>query len=99
MGVLFAVSGGSPPPRRLTATVGPGARISLSPRSVRAGTYCLTVRDRSARDNFHLTGPGVNTKTGVAFRGTVTVTVRLRRGSYVYRSNATPRLRGRLRVT
>jgi hypothetical protein len=41
----------------------------------------------------------VNTKTGVAFRGTVTRTLRLRRGSYVYRSDATPRLRGRLRVT
>jgi len=90
----------SPPPalRRLTATVGPGRSIRVSARSVRAGRYRITVNDRSARDNFHLTGPGLNRKTGVAFRGTARWTVTLRRGTYRFRSDATAGLRGTLRV-
>jgi plastocyanin len=74
-----------PPPssRPLVATVGPGAAIGVrTPAGARvaataAGLYRITVRDRSASDNFHLIGPGVNRKTGVAFRGTVTWNVRL----------------------
>jgi hypothetical protein len=90
-----------PPPalRRLSATVGPGRTIRVSARSVRAGRYRITVNDRSARDNFHLTGPGLNRRTGVAFRGTATWTVTLRRGTYRFRSDSTARLRGTLRVT
>ena len=90
-----------PPPtvRALTASVGPGLVIRVSARSVRAGRYRITVNDRSARDNFHLTGPGLNRRTGIAFRGRATWTVTLRRGTYRFRSDATARLRGTLRVT
>jgi hypothetical protein len=88
-----------PPIRRLTATVGPGARIAVSARAVRAGRYLVTVRDRSAADNFHLTGPGVNRRTGIAFRGQSRWTLTLRRGTYRFRSDANAKLRGTLRVT
>jgi plastocyanin len=80
--------GGTPAPRRLAAAVGPGFTISTRTaagtvaRLVGRGTYRITVRDRSAIHNYHLIGPGVNRKTGVAFRGTVTWTLRLRAGTY-----------------
>jgi plastocyanin len=86
------------PPRRLVATVGPAATISVANaagtrvRTVAAGTYRVTVRDRSARHNFHLIGPGVNRRTGVAFRGTVTWTVRVRAGA-TYRFVCDPHAR------
>ena len=57
------------------------------------------VRDLTKKDNFHLTGPGVNKKTGVAFMGTVTWTLTLKDGTYSYRSDAHPALRGSLRVS
>jgi hypothetical protein len=87
-----------PPLGRLTATVGPGLRIVVSARSVRSGRYAITVRDRSATENFHLTGPGLNRRTGVAFRGQARWTVTLRKGTYRFRSDRTVRLRGTLRV-
>jgi hypothetical protein len=90
-----------PPPavRRLTASVGPGRTIRVSARATRAGRYVITVNDRTARDNFHLTGPGVNRRTGVAFRGRASWRLTLRRGTYRFRSDATAALRGALRVT
>ncbi len=86
-----------PPPRprhnhttaakRLVATVGSGFTISLTSggrkaTSLKAGTYLVTVRDRSAMHNFHLSGPGVNKKTSLGFRGTVTWRLKLRKGTY-----------------
>lgn len=92
-----------PPPRagkpvRLSGTVGPGAKIDLSRAAKRvvslaAGSYLFVVSDRSALDNFHLTGPGVNRKTGVAAKGTVRWTLRLKKGAHVYRSDAHKKLR------
>jgi plastocyanin len=80
----------APPPRvrRLQALVGPGYAISTRTMAgVRVRTYTggrvdLIVRDRSRAHNFHLIGPGVNRKTTVAFRGTVTWKLTLRRGTY-----------------
>ncbi len=69
--------------KTLTATVGPGSNISITPKvGLRAGLYKIVIRDRSDEHNFHLTGPGVNKLTGVEFAGTKTFTVRLRRGTY-----------------
>lgn len=87
--------------RKLGASVGPKSRISLgSSKILAAGTYLLTVRDRSKTDNFHLTGPGVNRKTGVAFRGRVTWKVVFAAGKvYRYRSDAHRRLGGGVRIT
>ena len=66
--------------------------------TLRAGRYAVAVRDASKRDNFHLVGKGVNVKTGVAFTGKKTWTVRLAKGKYTYRSDATPRLKGSFAV-
>ena len=98
-----------PPPRiqTLTASVGPGATISLrTSRGARvsrlkAGRYRIVVRDRSSMHNFHLLGLGVNKKTTVGFRGTVTWTVSFRKGR-IYRFRCDPhaaRMRGSFRAT
>src|SRR5439155_12672614 len=67
--------------------------------TVKAGTYRLVVRDMTSRDNFHLLGPGVNRKTGVAAKTTVTWMVRFAEGKiYRFRSDAHPSLKGSVRV-
>jgi plastocyanin len=101
-----------PPPapapgvKKLTATVGPGFSISLTSGGkkvtrLKAGRYRITVRDRSHMHNFHLIGPGLNKKTAVAFHGTVTWTVALKKGK-TYRYVCDPhkaRMKGSFRVT
>jgi hypothetical protein len=87
-----------PPPVRLNGSVGPGPKIDLRRggkrvTSLAGGLYLFVVADRSATDNFHLTGPGVNRKTRVAAKGTVRWTVRLKKGRHVYRSDAHTKLR------
>lgn len=98
-----------PPPSGTTtlfATVGPGPTISLRTRSgrrvsrVRRGRYRIVVRDRSAMHNFHLRGPGVNKRTTVAFRGTRTWTLTLRRGLHRFVCDPhAAQMRGSFRVT
>ncbi len=75
----------------LKGTVGPSATISLKTAAgkrvtvVRAGRYRIRVTDRARDHNFRLRGRGVNREiTGVAFRGTRTVTLRLKRGRYTF---------------
>jgi hypothetical protein len=95
----------APPPTRLSGRVGPGRAITLTNASgkrvtrVKAGRFRITVRDVSRTENFHLTGPGVNRRTGVAFRGTSTWAVSLKAGRYTYRSDESARVRGTLVVT
>ena len=97
----------SPPPAtQLNGNVGPGRKISLryadgSKLTILAGsnTVAITVNDRTRSDNFHLTGPGVNKKTGVAFRGRKTWKLTLQGGRYVYRSDAHKRVRGAFSVS
>jgi plastocyanin len=109
-------TGGGPPtpppppttrPPTLTATVGPGATISLRTRRgarvtrLKAGRYRIVVRDRSTMHNFHLSGRGVNKRTTVRFRGTVTWTVTFRKGR-TYRFVCDPhsrRMKGSFRAT
>ena len=67
--------------QKLAGKVGPGARITLT-RSAKAGKTTVAVSDLSAKDNFHLMGPGVNKKTGVAFMGKVSWSLSLKKGSY-----------------
>jgi plastocyanin len=81
-------------PIAFTGSVGPKKSISLRPKSALPGPAIVTVNDRSKTDNFHLTGPGVNKKTGVKTRGKVTWTVTLQPGVYSYRSDKTKKLRG-----
>jgi hypothetical protein len=97
-----------PPPappsaKRLAASVGPGKTISVKRlgvkvASVKRGPAVLTVSDRSAADNFHLTGPGVNRQTTKAGKGTFIWRLVLRPGLYRYRSDAAASLKGSFRV-
>ena len=92
---------------RLAGVTGPGFTITLKKgtarvRSLRAGSYTITVRDKSSAHNFRLKGPGLNRQiTGLAFRGTKTVTVRLRRGTYTYQCDPhiAQGMKGTFRVT
>jgi len=86
-------------PTTITAAVGPKRSISLKPKTAVVGPATITVSDRSRSDNFHLTGPGVNRKTGVAFRGRASWSVTLLPGVYTYRSDKHKTLRGPLVVT
>jgi len=94
-----------PPPVRLVGQVGPRKTISLKRASgVRVvvlsstPTYRIDVRDRTKTENFHLIGPGVNRKTRVATKGSLTWTLRFAPGRYTYRSDKTRRLRGSFSV-
>jgi hypothetical protein len=84
---------GTVPPTSLAGSVGPRKSISLKPKSALPGPATIVVNDRSAKDNFHLSGPGVNRKTGVRMRGRVTWNVTLVPGLYTYRSDKTKKLR------
>jgi plastocyanin len=66
----------------LTGTVGPGFTITMNKTTVKAGTYTITIHDRSNIHDFHLTGPGVDKKTGVAAVSTTNWTVKLKKGTY-----------------
>jgi plastocyanin len=73
----------------LNAVDGPGFTITLKKgktkvTSLKAGKYKIVVKDLSNIHNFHLTGPGVNKKTGVGPKGTFTWTVTLKKGTYKY---------------
>ncbi|MDX6590835.1 MAG: hypothetical protein QOJ13_31 [Gaiellales bacterium] len=66
----------------LTATVGPGFTITMNKKTVKAGTYVITIHDLASIHDFHLTGPGVDKKTSVAGTGTTKWTVKLKKGTY-----------------
>ena len=57
-------------------------------RSAKSGKTTITVSDLSTKDDFHLTGPGVNRKTGIAFKGVAKWTVNLQKATYAFRSDA-----------
>ena len=74
---------------KLAGLVGPGFNISLKQAGktvakLKAGTYTITVSDKSNIHNFHLTGPGVNKKTSVGGQGTTTWKLTLKKGTYKY---------------
>ena len=87
-----------PAPVKLTGKVGPRKTISLKKgasavKSLIAGRYKIAVSDATKADNFHLSGPGVNKKTGIKFKGTTSWTLRLKPGKYTFRSDATKKLK------
>jgi hypothetical protein len=89
---------------KLLGTVGPGAKIDLTTaagkhvRSLAAGLYTFVVSDRAAAENFHLSGPGVNRRSGVAGKRTSRWTVRLKPGVYRYRSDEHAKVSGTFTV-
>jgi plastocyanin len=94
----FHVGALPPPPTKLSGKVGPKKTISLKKgssavKALVAGRYKVVVSDLTKKDNFHLSGPGVNKKTGVKFKGVASWTVTLKPGKYAVRSDATKKLR------
>ena len=81
--------------RTISLKTAAGVRV----RSLRQGSYRIAVSDTSKAQNFHLIGPGVNRKTGVAARANATWTVTLTPGTYVYRSDKSKKLHGTFTVT
>ncbi|HKP18675.1 MAG TPA: ABC transporter substrate-binding protein [Gaiellaceae bacterium] len=80
-----------------------GKAISLkldgkSFKTLREGSYTFVVGDRSATQNFHLQGPGVNRKSGTKQVGRLSFTVKLAKGTYTFSSDARPSLKGSFRV-
>jgi hypothetical protein len=97
--VLPVTASGSPIVPQLTANVtaksislvrSDGSRV----RALQPNMYRFMVRDRTTAQNFHLVGPTVNVRTKVPAKTTVTWRVYLEPGSYTYRSDKNPRLRG-----
>jgi hypothetical protein len=95
-----------PPTETLLGRVGPGRTISVrrqdgSKAAIlnRITSVRLIVSDRSRTDNFHLTGRGVNRRTGVRFRGRVTWNLKVSPGVYRFRSDRHKSLRGSFSVT
>jgi plastocyanin len=88
----------APAPKPLTLRVGPGRTLS-APARLAGRRYAITVRDASAADNLHLKGPGVDRKTGVAFKGQVHWTVTLKSGTYRVFSDAHRTLTRTIRVS
>ena len=85
LAVPFALAG----PPTLVGTDGPGFTITLKKgktkvASLKAGKVKFVIKDLSNIHNFHLTGPGVNKKTGVGAKGTFTWTVTLKKGTYKF---------------
>lgn len=90
----------TPPPAavpRLVAAIGPGTAISLRTaagalvKTLRAGTYSISVRDRSRLHNFHLVGKGVNRRTALAGTGTTTWKLKLAAGPLRFFSDRSPK--------
>ena len=81
--------------KAITLKTSSGSRV----RSVVEKAYRLTVTDSSNKQNFHLTGPGVNRKTAIRAKARATWTLRLRPGKYTYRSDGNRRLKRTFTVT
>ena len=82
--------------RPFQGAVGPGATISLKRANGSAlkhaspGARKFVISDQSSGHNFHLLGPGVGKKTGIAFVGSRTWKVTLSVGTYKFRCDAHP---------
>ena len=93
----FTVGNAPPPVTKLSGKVA-GKSITLKKgsgvvKSLKAGKYSIAVNDASAKDNFHLKGPGVSKKTSVPKRGKATWKLTLRAGKYTYFSDAHRKLK------
>jgi plastocyanin len=90
----------------LKGEVGPGFSIDVEKgskdlKTIRAGTYKIKVEDKSSIHNFHLSGPGLNKKTSVSFKGETTWKIKLKPGRYTYQCDphAASGMKGSFRVT
>jgi plastocyanin len=91
----------------LAGTVGPGFTIKLAKggtavKTLKHGTYKITVADKSSVHNFDFFGPGVKKViTTVPFMGTKSVTVTLKKGTYTFQCDphASSGMKGTFKVT
>ena len=106
--VAFAGSASGMSANRLVGSTGPDSAMNITLKKgttkvtkLKHGAYTIVVKDIAATHNFHLTGPGVNKKTGVASKGTVTWTVTLKKGTYKYQCDvhASLGMKGSFKVT
>jgi plastocyanin len=86
--VVVSASASTP---KLAGTVGPGYTISLTKggkkvTKLTAGKYTFVVSDKATNHNFALDGPNglAKTFTTVPFKGTKTVTLNLKKGTYKF---------------
>src|SRR6266550_2763967 len=80
--------------KTITLKTGSGSKV----KTLTSGKFKLAVSDTSKTQNFHLKGPGVNKKTGVAARARAAWTLTLKPGKYTYRSDKSRKLRGTFTV-
>jgi plastocyanin len=90
----------------LAGEVGPGFSIEVKKggkdlKTIKAGTYRIKVEDKASIHNFHLSGPGLNKKTSVSFKGETTWKIKLKPGRYTYQCDphAASGMKGSFRVT
>jgi len=75
---------------KLTGTVGPGFTITMKRlgkpfKTLKAGTYSITVADKSNIHNFHLKGTKLNKEiTTIGFVGVKTVIVKFSKGKATF---------------
>lgn len=86
--LVFVASASAATPT-LNGVDGPGFTITLKKggkkvTSLKAGKYKIVIKDMSNLHNFHLSGPGLNKKTGVGAQGTFTWRVTLKKGTYKF---------------
>ena len=90
LSALIGAGSAAATPKTVNGSVGPGFTISLKlagkkVKKLKATTYKFKITDKSSSHNFHLKGPGYNKAiTGVGFKGTKTVTIKLKKGTYRY---------------
>ncbi len=87
--VFIATASATTP--KLTGTVGPGYTISLEKGGTKVtkltpGKYTFVVSDKATIHNFSLDGPNdlEKTFTSVPFKGTKTITLTLKKGTYKF---------------
>ena len=87
--VLVAAASASTP--KLTGTVGPGYKITLTQggkkvTKLKAGKYTFVISDKASIHSYGLDGPNGFAKdfTSVSFKGTKTITVTLKKGKYKF---------------
>jgi len=90
--------------RTLQATVGQSSFLTLRldgkvVTKLRAGKYTVAVADKSTKDNFHLSGGGVDRSTSVAKKQNATWIIDLKKGVYRYSSDGSSKKKGTFRVT
>ena len=90
LSALIGAGSAAAAPKTVNGSVGPGFTISLKlagkkVKKLKATTYKFKITDKSSGHNFHLSGPGYNKAiTSVGFKGTKTVTIKLKKGTYRY---------------